>query len=260
MNDSFEAALTRLADEKATGALYGGAGAVYLANGTVVHADSAQSPDLGVRLIACGRLTEETWRGAVAETGAEHRVGERLVERGWVTRGELELCHLNVMFDAAYFVLLPESKPTRFLPGAAHWLGPVRPVRAGALHREARRRRALLDRVWPWPATDEQPVVPRGTGDRPGRGGRPTPAQRAVLRLADGSRTPVQIAWLLGRSAFTTVLDVRRLAAAGLVATPAASASGAAPASRAAAPVPYRARQPDASVLIRLRDALEARL
>lgn len=253
MSESFEAELTRRADEGATGALYGGTGAVYLVNGTVVHADSSQSPDLGVRLVACGRLTEDDWRKAVAEAGAGHQVGERLVERGWVTRGELELCHLNVMFDAAYFVLLPESKPTRFLPGTAHWLGPVRPVRAEALHREARRRRALLDRVWPWPATDAQPVVPRGAGDRPGHGGRPTPAQRAVLGLADGSRTPVQIAWLLGRSAFTTVLDVRKLAAAGLVATPAAPARGDTPA-------PHRARQPDMSVLIRLRDALEARL
>jgi hypothetical protein len=252
MNESFDAALARLAGEHATGALYSHAGAVFLVDGTVVHADSAMAPDLGVRLISCGRLSMETWHGAVADAGVDRRVGERLVEGGWLARGELELCHLDVLFDAAFFVLRPESTATRFLPGASHWLGPVRPVPAETLHREARRRRALLDQVWPWPAMDAEPVVPREGEFAPG--GRPTPRQQDVLRLADGSRTPVQIAWLLGRSAFATTLDVRRLAAAGLVATPVASGSGAAPAR------PRPAERPDASLLIRLRDALEARL
>jgi hypothetical protein len=100
----------------------------------------------------------------------------------------------------------------------------------------------------PWPAADAQPVVPRA-----GRGGVPNPGQRAVLEAADGSRTPAQIAWLLGRSAFTTVLDVRRLAAAGYVET--------------LTVVPRQAPSPpgtdpgtDIELLTRIRDALDARL
>jgi hypothetical protein len=255
VNGTFDAALAGLADERATGALYGHTGAVYLVNGTVVHADSALAPDLGVRLITCGRLTEDAWSGAVADARVEHRVGEQLVERGWLARGELELCHLDVLFDAAYFILGPESRPTRFLPGASHWLGSVRPVQAEALHREAMRRRALLDQVWPWPSMDAEPVMPRQDGHQPSDGGaRPTHRQQAILRLADGTRTPVQIAWLLGRSAFTTVLDVRRLAASGLVATPVNPSAHPAPTR------PQPAERPDHSLLIRLRDALEARL
>ncbi|MFE2430295.1 transcriptional regulator [Streptomyces sp. NPDC059373] len=243
----FDAALAGLAAEQATGALYGNSGVVYLCDGAVVHAESPSSPDLGIRLITCGRLSAEAWRKALAEAGRDRRVGPFLVEHGCLTRGELELCHLGALFDAAYFVLLPDSEPTRFLRGATHWLGTVRPVRADALRRESVRRRALLDRVWPWPAADAHPVVPRV-----GRGGVPDPGQRAVLEVADGSRTPAQIAWLLGRSAFTTVLDVRRLAAAGYVETPTVP--------RQAPPLPDTGPGTDIELLTRIRDALEARL
>ncbi|CAM5534121.1 hypothetical protein STANM309S_00780 [Streptomyces tanashiensis] len=50
-------------------------------------------------------------------------------------------------------------------------------------------------------------------------GDSPVPArQRAVLELADGVRTASDIAQALGRSAFHILVDLRRLAAAGLVA------------------------------------------
>lgn len=252
----FDAALAELADEHATGALYGRAGVVYLCDGVVVHAESPSAPDLGVRLTACGRLDPEMWRRAVAEAGRDRRVGGFLVEHGCLSRGELELCHLGALFDAGYFTLLPDSEATRFLSGASHWLGPVRPVRADTLRREAGRRRALLDRVWPWPAADEGPVVPRPGGfAHSAYGTGPTRRQRDVLEAADGSRTPAQIAWLLGRSAFTTVLDVRRLAAAGLIETPRERPA----LTPVPAPVPFpQTTEPDISLLIRLRDALEA--
>jgi hypothetical protein len=259
----FEHMLARLAAEGATGALYGHTGAVYLHQGAVAHAESALAPDLGIRLTACGRLSRDEWSGIVAEAGAEHRVGKRLVERGRLTLGELELCHLDVLFDAAYFALLPGAETTRFRPGVAHWLGPIRPVGAEVLRRETERRRALLNRVWPWPCTDAEPVVPRSRKepDAPARSRTAPPVphgQRAVLGLADGSRTPVQIAWLLGRSGFGTVLDVRRLAAAGLVATPSAEPATAQPA--AGPPPAADPSSTDISLLMRLRAALEAHL
>lgn len=261
IGQDFDAALASLATERATGALYGDRGVLYLCEGAVVHAESPMAPDLGSRLTACGRLSEDAWRKALAEAGHDCRVGPFLVEHGCLTRGELELCHLGALFDAAYFVLLPGSEPSRFLQGASHWLGPVRPVRADVLRRESGRRRALLDRVWPWPAADAGPVVPRA-GDDPyrRRGCTPNPGQRAVLELADGSRTPPQIAWLLGRSAFTTVLDVRHLAAAGYVETPAPAGREARHGQNPPQDPPPRDPDPDIDLLIRIRDALEARL
>jgi hypothetical protein len=262
-SQAFGAALARLAAERATGALHGHCAAVYLSEGVVVHAESPWAPDMGARLTACGRLSVADWSKAVAVAGPDRRVGSHLVEDGRLTRGELELCHLGALFDAAYFALLPDPGPDRlrFLPDVTHWLGPVRPVPAEVLRREACRRRALLDRVWPWPAVDVSPVVPRPGGSAysgPGTG--PTPSQRTVLESADGTRTPGEIAWRLGRSAFNTVLDVRRLAAAGLIDTPRQPAGG------GHRPLPARPGgedpdpDPDVSLLIRIRAALEARL
>ncbi|MEU4096700.1 transcriptional regulator [Streptomyces sp. NPDC026673] len=297
---AFTAALARLAEAKASGALYGSAGAVYLRDGAIVHAESPCAPDLGVRLMACGLLSPDQWREAVTTAGAERGVGGHLVDTGRVARGELELCHLLALFDAAYFTLLPDSEPDRFQPGATSRLGPISgPVPAQRVAREAQRRRAQLERAWPWDDTDAGPVVPRTGGEaRGGRARAPTPAQLAVLAAADGSRTPVQIAWHLGRSAFATLLDVRRLAAIGRISTPVraeappapappAAVSSPAPVPRAAvlspapapAPVPLppapepppltrggpqpavlSSSDPSVALLLRLRAALEARL
>jgi hypothetical protein len=52
---------------------------------------------------------------------------------------------------------------------------------------------------------------------------------------ADGQRTPQELAGLLGRSAYAVTLDVRRLAAAGLIEPPAADPPAAVPATEPAA-------------------------
>ncbi|MGK5631096.1 hypothetical protein [Streptomyces sp. URMC 123] len=260
--------LLRLAAEGATGALHGPLGVLYLDEGLVAHAESPLAPDAGVVLTAGGRLSADLWNKAVAEAGADRSVGRFLVEYGCVGRGELELCHTAALHDAAYFALFPESlrpepplpdrwlpgsplagpplpdapppgpplpdgerpsRPARFLRGARHWLGPVRAVPAAAVCREADRRRALLGRVWPWPAVDVAPVRPNpGADAHSGPGTRPTRRALEVLAAADGARTPCDIARLLGRATFATLYEVRRLAAAGYLDTP--DAGGAAPA------------------------------
>ncbi|MDH2389835.1 transcriptional regulator [Streptomyces sp. HNM0663] len=248
--------LVRLTEEKATGVLVRDHGALYLVDGEVVHAESPAAPGLDVLLTASGRLPREGWEEAVAEAGVRREVGRHLVASGRLGCGELEICHLGALFDAAYFALTPCSGPTRFRYGVGHWIGRVRPVPTPVVEREALRRRALLDSIWPHPEIDAAPVVPRAPG--PGRG--PTRRQATVLALADGVRTPADIARMLGRPAFNTLLDVRRLAAAGLVDT-AVRPSGPPP-ERPALPawVPEVSDDPDIALLRRLRDALEATL
>ena len=227
----------RLAERGATGALHGETGTVHLADGWVVHVESDRSPGLAGLLTVCGRIAPEVWQETVRTAGPDCRVGRELVERGRLTRGELEICHLAALHDAAFFVLSTRSAMSWFEPGARHWLGPVSPVSARLLRRETLRRRAALERIWPWPQLDTAPVVPcrPRTGSRPGGGRPPGLRQRQLLDHADGLRTPADLARLLGRSAFATTADVRRLAAAGLVATPSAvtpstvTAPGAAP-------------------------------
>ena len=239
----------RLAERRATGALHGASGTVHLADGWVVHIESDRSPGLAGLLTACGRIAPEAWQEAVRTAGPDCRVGRELVEQGRLTRGELELCHLGALHDAAFFVLSTRPAMSWFEPGARHWLGPVRPVNARLLRRETLRRRAALERIWPWPQLDTAPVVPCRT--RPGSGPGPAPGwgpsggrsaslrQRQLLDHADGRRTPGDLARLLGRSAFAITADVRRLAAAGLVATPAPGGARFTPLP-AAAPAPVR--------------------
>ncbi|MFI1504808.1 transcriptional regulator [Streptomyces sp. NPDC020597] len=205
--------LNRLAAERATGVLERERGSLYLAEGRVVHAESPLAPGLDVLLLTHGTLSPAVWQDAVERADEEYDVTRLLLDAGRVPRGALELCHLEAVFDAAYFALAPSSTPGRFHYGARHRLGALSPVPVGALERETLRRRALLDRLWPDPATDGSPLRRAETVASPA----PTARQSAVLALADGIRTAPDIARELGRQAFHTLVDARRLAAAGLL-------------------------------------------
>ncbi|WP_436787710.1 transcriptional regulator [Yinghuangia sp. YIM S10712] len=267
-----DALLTLLADDRhATGVLLSSTGALYLRRGEVVHAESPAAPTLDALLTAGGRLTPEAWRRAVDHAGGDSRVAQHLVDQHRISTGELEIAHLATLFDAAYFTLAPDSGPVRFRPGAAHWLGAVRPVAAHTVARECLRRRGLLESVFPDARIDLCPVRRREAAPEPR-----TVLRRAVLGLADGVRTPGTIAHLLGRPAFHILVEVRRMAAAGLVAPPPGTAQPTrtdtpsdTPADTAAnppdppSPRPAWAattEPPDIELLRRIRDALEARL
>ncbi|MGI5482406.1 transcriptional regulator [Streptomyces lavendofoliae] len=243
--------LLRLAKEHATGALIRDHGTLYLVDGRVAYARSPVAPGADVLLTAGGRQPRQ----------------------GRISAGELEICHLGALFDAAFFALAPGRGPARFQYGAVHGTPAapaVRPVPAADIERETLRRRELLDTVWPYPAVDAAPVVPRPAA--PGQ--TVTPRQRALLAHADGLRTPAQLAWALGRPAFHVLLEIRRLAAAGLVTTPPEPAPPVPYEAMTHGAVPHRAvprepplhdpagfaPEPDIALLRRLRDALEAHL
>ncbi|MFF3112872.1 hypothetical protein ACFVSN_27195 [Kitasatospora sp. NPDC057904] len=206
-----------LAAREATGALRGPLGSVYLTDGLVTHAESDRAPDLGDLLTGCGRLAPGEWRELVELHGPQARVAAALVDQGRITRGELELGHLETLFDAAFFVLADTGGGLwRFETGARHWLGPVAAVDAARVCRESERRRHLLDGIWPWAQLDTAPVRPAEAARRPSRRP-PGRRRRELLDHADGRRTPAELARLLGRSGFGVTADVRRLAAAGLL-------------------------------------------
>ncbi|WP_407288968.1 hypothetical protein [Streptomyces sp. BP-8] len=267
--------LDRFAAQRVTGVLRGPHGSVYLLDGAVTCVEGAAAPGLDVRLTAAGKVPEQGWGQAVDAAGPQHRVGQFLVREGWLTQGELEICHLAALLDAAFFALPLPPEATSFTPGTAHWLGAVRQISATALQQATARRRAQLDRLRPWAAVDSSPVVPV----RPSGRARTTAGQRRLLERADGRHTPYELARSLGQSAFVTLLDIRRLAAAGLVRVPSPAAL---PRRRPGAcldgppPGPAHGRDtptwqlpvpdlldtadPDIALLIRLRTALEENL
>lgn len=237
------ARLAALAERSASGALSTEAGIVYLAGGHVVHVESAVTPALGDLLTHSGALAPDGWWEAIDRAGRRCRVGRQLVDSGHLAAGALELCHLGALFDAAYFVLAHDGPVLRFRPGVAHWLGAVRSVPVATVLRESGRRRELLHRIWPEPAVDLAPLarVPGAEAvDLPARRGR-------ILAQVDGVRTAAQIATALACRTFHTLVELRRLAAAGLVA-PAAAAEPVAPVAHAAPAVPVAAAAPETPV------------
>ncbi|MDI5965558.1 transcriptional regulator [Streptomyces sp. SL13] len=251
--------LARLAGERATGALLRDAGTLYLVDGVAVHAESPFSPGIGWLLTAGGRLPVAVWQEAVERAGARCAIARALVDSCRLSTGAVEIAGLSALFDAAFFVLGPSDGPSWFRPGVRHWFGALRSVPLRELERETARRRRYLEAVWPHPALDTAPVVRRAASARLPR---PPVRRAAVLDLADGRLTPAGIAAALGRPAFHTLVDVRRLAALGHVATP--SAEPERPPARpapSAPPDPGAAAGPlDVATLRRVRDALEARL
>ncbi|CAL9653233.1 hypothetical protein GCM10010423_54850 [Streptomyces levis] len=248
------AQLATLAERSASGALSTEAGIVYLAAGHVVHVESAHAPALGDLLTHSGALAPDGWWEAIDRAGRRCRVGRQLVDSGHLAAGALELCHLGALFDAAYFVLAHDGPALRFRPGVAHWLGAVRSVPVDTVLRESRRRRELLHRIWPEPAVDRAPLAriqDAGSADLPARRSR-------ILAQVDGVRTAAQIATALACRTFHTLVELRRLAAAGMVAPadpvapaagPADSVAPAAPSAPAASVVPGAPPAPGAPVM-----------
>ncbi|MEU6475969.1 hypothetical protein ABZ858_03570 [Streptomyces sp. NPDC047017] len=206
--------LTRLAAERATGVLVRECGTLHLDEGRVVHAESPLAPGLEVLLTAHGTLRAEVWQDAVSRAGDHQGAARLLLADGHLAEGALQLCHLGALHDAAYFALAPSSTPGRFRYGAARRPDPLPPVPVAALEREALRRRELLHRIWPDPRPDGTALVRTHTTGAPGL----TARQQTLLDRVDGTRTATDLARELGRQAFHTLVDVRRLASAGLVA------------------------------------------
>ncbi|MFK4149608.1 transcriptional regulator [Streptomyces sp. NPDC004065] len=251
--------LTRLAAEQATGVLVRERGTLYLSEGHVVHAESALAPGLEVLLTAHGTLDAGAWREAVSRADERRGAARLLLDAGHLTEGALQLCHLGALYDAAYFALAPSSTPGRFRYGVAHRLGPVVPVPVSALERETVRRRELLHRIWPDTRPDSAPLVRTYAGAAP----RLTLRQYALLERVDGVRTATELARELGRQAFHTLVDVRRLVAAGLVAprpAPPPAPVASVPVQPVSGPAdrPAFTTDPHITLLKRLRDALEA--
>ncbi|MCC9307487.1 hypothetical protein LN042_10290 [Kitasatospora sp. RB6PN24] len=187
--------------------------------------------------------------------------------------------------DAVYFVLGQAGREFEFHAGPPPD-GSVRSLPLEALRQAIGRRRALLDQVMPRPELDTAAVTVAETrpGVPPGR------RLRAVLAAADGQLAPSQLAARLGRSVFGLLLDVRLLAAAGHLVLPHRPLSEPPPApSEPLGPVsdphrpppePHRApseppppsaaapsdrspavpSDPEVTMLLRIRAALEARL
>ncbi|WP_157017394.1 DUF4388 domain-containing protein [Cryptosporangium arvum] len=230
------ATLRELATLGATGALHVEAfsGAVlYLQDGAVTHVDAGSAPGIGTLLTASGRLSKDVWESVLTVGGPTGRVGALLVEQGYLSQGELELCVNGALFDAAYFALTLEPTSVKFVEGERSWFGGALRVDVERLVREVTRRQDQLTRVFPSSEFDSAALtlVARLPKEQIVVDG----LRWELLLSADGRRTPLELARMLGRGGFATLLEVRRLAAIGLALSPSATGAAARP-----AVTPYR--------------------
>lgn len=187
-------------------------GVIFLRDGLVNGVESPAAPSVDRILTACGKVEERVWE-TIPSLPAR-----ALVEGGHVTAAEIELCAVNALYDAGFFVLSTRRAELRFAPDIEHWLGADCTVTADQLCDHVARQRRILDEVHPSDVTDTAAVRPvlRPGLDRVLVSG----LQWEIVLHADGQRTPQELAGLLGCSAYAVTLDVRRLAAAGLVEPP----------------------------------------
>lgn len=207
-------ALRQLSAERVSGVLTvtgEPGGTIFLVDGVVQAVESPAAPSVGDLLIGRGQVTVRQWEDALRVDGAP---AEALVDAGLLTAGDLELCALEALYDAAYFTLVTEPADIRFDAGATARVR-VGGVDAAELCDGLDRQRRLLDEAYDSDGNDRAPVRPvrRPGFDRVLLSG----LQWEILLHADGRRSPTELARLLGRPAFAVRLDVRRLVAAGLV-------------------------------------------
>ncbi|MET7460704.1 hypothetical protein [Nonomuraea sp. NPDC005501] len=206
--------LASLANDRPTGALrVGRTGTVFLDEGRITYMECAQTPGVERLLAARGRIPEAELRRLQADGGCE-----RLLAEGPVTLGELQYCVLGAVLDAAFFLLPATGTRPKFRPGERHWLGGRWYFEVSGLVRECARRRAHLARIWPSADVDTAPVRPAPR--LPGQGVTLSAVQWEVVTRADDAAAPLDLARRLGRSGYSVLLAVRRLAAAGLLAPP----------------------------------------
>jgi hypothetical protein len=189
-------------------------GTVYLTAGRITYAECPSACGVHRLLTASGRLSTEDWRAALASGKAGGRVGEALIEQGLLAPVELEVAVLSALYGAAYF-LLDERSEVHLEVGARHPLGPVVALDLATVSAEVdRRHRALLE-VWSDSTVDTATVVP--TRRLPGHRVALSALQWEIVANADRRRTPIDLARVLGRDTYALLLEVRRLASAGLV-------------------------------------------
>ncbi|WP_051571433.1 hypothetical protein [Cryptosporangium arvum] len=213
-------ALDESTTNRVTGALHVDgpvSGSIYLIDGEVYYVHTPAAPGVDCLLQASGTVPAAAFQSAWTTGAAGGQVGDVLIKSGALSRGEAELCTAAAITDGAYALLTAapaETGPVRYAAGEGHWWGPVRRVGGAALDVQIRKRKRLLERTPPG-NVDDQPVVAAG------RLGRHhvvlTDLQWELIVHANGRRSPRELARLLGRSAFSAILESRRLITAGLI-------------------------------------------
>ncbi|NBM14570.1 MarR family transcriptional regulator [Streptomyces sp. GC420] len=216
-------------------------GVFHLRHGNVVAVETAGAPGVEALLLRSGRVSEADWAELPQERAAQGWPGATLVSRGHIGAAELQVVSAMAMRDAVFAVVAgdladcvtgqedspvvqagPGEDPLQLMDNA------VRKLAALAALPQA----VLPDR--------ERIVAGPGTGGPAAEG--LAPQRREILFLANGRRTPRDIAFALGRSVYNVTVEVSRMLGEGLLERAVRNAGSGVPKVWAdQAPVPRRA-------------------
>ncbi|HEY0934532.1 MAG TPA: hypothetical protein VGD91_12395 [Trebonia sp.] len=208
-------------------------GTVYFADGQISACATPGAPGLEVILLRSGRISESDWNAAflAAAVGGRPMTAD-LVESGLLGAGEAEALLRTALADAVFAILSGPVDDWTEAPAEDCLLPLVPPARCGWLLGEAARRAQVLA-SFPQPALTARDRI-AAAPTPPDRV--PAPGQDEILVLADGRRTPRDLAFGLGRGLYETMLHLARMRAANLVEV--------SPSSRTAASAPVTAVTP----------------
>jgi hypothetical protein len=221
--------LLELAAEQATGALYLNGrwgGTIFLDRGRIGYVESVLTPGIEALLLRRAYNDEHSWAELVAglrrgETAAAITAAGQLLRSSSASAVDTEILRRSALADAALAVLgtaVPEPARSRmrFRPGEKHWCETMTTFAVPDVLAEVNRRKAILGRM----TLGVQPRrVVRRVPKLPIERIRLTATQWNIAQSADGSTTPLDLAWLLGHGAFATTVAVHQLARLGVVTT-----------------------------------------
>jgi hypothetical protein len=202
-------------------------GTMHLAGGGIAACETPGAPSLEVILLRSRVISEEDWDAAFAASATGGRpMTTELIDRELLGAGELEAL-LRITIADSVFALVNgtiDSSSTEERP--VDCLLPLDPAaRPGWLLAEAMRRAQVLASFQGSAigVRDHVAAAPRAAGN----------STDDILALADGRRTARDLAFVLGRGLYATLLLLTRMRAEDLVVVSAARGAPSAPPKRA---------------------------
>jgi hypothetical protein len=192
-------------------------GTIYLTDGRVVGIETPGAPGPEVLLLRSGRVSETGWDAAfAAAAGTGDPMGTQLVKHGLVGPGELEVLLWTALADAMFVLASGTVDEYRAEPGPVDFVLPLDPgAEADWLLAETSRRLQVLASLPVRPDRDRMVAV--SGAERPGAGS--GERQGEILALADGRRTPRDLAFTVGCGVYATLLRLTQMHEAGLLMT-----------------------------------------
>jgi hypothetical protein len=192
-------------------------GTIHLVDGRVVGIETPGAPGPEVLLLRSRRVSESGWDAAFAAAAAAGgRTGVELVARDLIGSGELEVLLWTSVADAMFVLASGTVDKYRAEPGPVDFVLPLDPgAEADWLLAETSRRLQVLASLPARPDRDR--IIAVSGAERPGV--RLARGQSEILHLADGRRTPRDLAFALGRGVYATLLQLARMQEAGLLVT-----------------------------------------